>query len=421
MGFATAYLGEGQFNALVKETPLSDTGLIIIIPSFNEDSISGLLDSLASCDKPGCSVEVLIGINAPDGATTQQLQQNQITHKEILSWKGDNNNAPFRLFAFNCNQSANSGWGVGMARKQLMDEALYRFSLIHRSEGVIVSLDADCTVDANYLEVLWDRFSNDREINGASIRFEHSLPQNDGDHALMSAITEYELHLRYYYQGLRFTGFPDVFHTIGSAIAVRALAYSRVGGMNSRQAGEDFYFIQKMIPLGGFISINETTVYPSPRASSRVPFGTGPAVRSIINDPAGVYLTYHPDAFVGLKSLFDSVSHLYDIPADKIDDFAGKLSPGISAFLCENRWEQNVVEIQNNTSNQASFVKRFYGWFNMFRVVKYLNWVHQNGFHTKMEVSVAAGILLEMISCKRVVSGSNELLKVYRLLESADY
>ena len=43
-----------------------------------------------------------------------------------------------------------------------------------------------------------------------------------------------------------FVGYPDSIYTIGSAFAVRAEAYMKQGGMNRRQAGEDFYFLYKL-------------------------------------------------------------------------------------------------------------------------------------------------------------------------------
>ena len=55
-------------------------------------------------------------------------------------------------------------------------------------------------------------------------------------------------------------------------MAVKALPYVKAGGMNRRQAGEDFYFIQKLVPSGGYFSLNSTTVYPSPRASDQGSF-----------------------------------------------------------------------------------------------------------------------------------------------------
>ena len=73
------------------------------------------------------------------------------------------------------------------------------------------------------------------------------------------------------FRDLHFTGFPYVHHTVGSAIAVKAMTYVKAGGMNRRMAGEDFYFIQKLLPAGGFFNLNQTTVYPSPRSSQGFP------------------------------------------------------------------------------------------------------------------------------------------------------
>ena len=105
----------------------------------------------------------------------------------------------------------------------------------------------------------------------------------------------YELHLRYLNLFSRFTGFPYAYHTIGSCFGVRAETYASQGGMNKRKAGEDFYFLHKIIPLGEFREINNTCVIPSPRESDRVPFGTGAAI--------GKYLfrgIRHPDLCSGM-------------------------------------------------------------------------------------------------------------------------
>ena len=73
-------------------------------------------------------------------------------------------------------------------------------------------------------------------------------------------------------------------------MAVRPEAYMKQGGMNRRKAGEDFYFLNKIMSLGGFGECAETTIYPSPRTSKRVPFGTGQAV--LRNVETKTYTTY---------------------------------------------------------------------------------------------------------------------------------
>jgi len=104
---------------------------------------------------------------------------------------------------------------------------------------------------------------------------------------------------------LDFAGFPDSIYTIGSAFAVRAEAYVKQGGMNRRQAGEDFYFLNKLTKLGTVAEINDAFVFPSARVSDRVPFGTGAAMTKWMNEDEDLTKTYNFAAFQDLKRLFD--------------------------------------------------------------------------------------------------------------------
>ncbi len=72
MGFASAYLKERAFfPQKIIEAIDRDTGIIVVVPAYNEPGITGLLDSLAKCREPECKVEVIIVINAPDDATNE--------------------------------------------------------------------------------------------------------------------------------------------------------------------------------------------------------------------------------------------------------------------------------------------------------------------------------------------------------------
>jgi len=91
--------------------------------------------------------------------------------------------------------------------------------------------------------------------------------------------------------------------------------------MNKRQAGEDFYFLQKIIPLGHFTDLTETKVIPSSRPSDRVPFGTGKAVRDFLRDRQS--WTYPLQSFLDLKQLFEQLPELFrakDLSAAKLLD-----------------------------------------------------------------------------------------------------
>ncbi len=81
--------------------------------------------------------------------------------------------------------------------------------------------------------------------------------------------------------------------------------------MNKRKAGEDFYFIQKIIELGNYTELNTTGVIPSPRISNRVPFGTGKAIGDWVKQGSEEYFTYHPQTFRDLIPLTSNIDKLY--------------------------------------------------------------------------------------------------------------
>ncbi len=417
MGFASTYLEERVlFPAFIKEAPDKHTGIIVVVPAYNEPQITALLDSLALCIKPDCSVEIIVVVNAPAGSDKSISENNKLTIKNIEEWKRNNTNCFFRLYSFIADTEPFKDWGVGMARKTGMDEAVLRFDIINNPEGVILSLDADCTVEQNYLVSICDGLLKVKERSACSIYFEHPLLDGDSTYNISKYITFYELHLRYYLQGIIHSGFPYSFHTVGSCVAVKALPYIRAGGMNRRQAGEDFYFIQKLVPSGGYFSLNSTTVYPSSRISSRVPFGTGASIGKLNNEKSNTLLTYNLQAFEELRIFFGILEKSYNCsPAGLIERY--NLFPGaVKLYIAEEVFMDKLLEIKSNTSGKESFIKRFYGWFNMFRIVKYLNYTHLNYFE-KTPVELSAAELLQMKGINFKSKDPVDLLLQYRLLE----
>jgi hypothetical protein len=416
MGFASTYLEKRAiFPQIVKEEPDKLTGIIVVVPAFNETGIGRLLDSLGSCRAPECKVEVIIVVNAPAGSGEECIENNRITLNNIESWKKHNENCFFRLYSFLADSSI-SGWGVGLARKTGMDEAVRRFNDINNPEGIILNLDADCLVAENYFESVYKEFYRRKDRSACSVYFEHPLSGSDFDESIYKCITLYELHLRYYYQGLAYTGFPYVFHTVGSAIAVRAISYIRAGGMNRRLAGEDFYFIQKLVPAGGYFNLNTTTVFPSPRASDRVPFGTGASIGKLIDTESAHLLTYNIRAFYELHSFFNLVENFHNAGSNELLDYYNSFPVGLKSFIDEKEWLEKLEEINGNTSGLLSFKKRFFGWFNMFKIVKYLNYVHLESYE-KTDVAIAASELLEKTGLSLNLTDPKDLLLNYRALE----
>jgi hypothetical protein len=417
MGFASTYIEKRTlFPQLINEAPENNTGIIVVIPSYGEPDIVSLLNSFALATRPQCEVEVIVVVNAPGNASNESLEQNRKTLTDIESWKLQERNCWFRLFSLDIMPGAIPGWGVGLARKTGMDEAVRRFNLIEYPDGIILNLDADCTVEQNYFSAVLKEFSVSRARKACSIYFEHDLEGSELTEHIYDYIRLYELHLRYYFQGLKYSGFPYVFHTVGSAMAVRALEYISVGGMNRRQAGEDFYLIQKLVPSGGYFSLNSTTVYPSPRPSFRVPFGTGAAIAKMTEENGSTFLTYSVKAFEELRILFGKVDMVYHNGENVPDSMFITLPDGVKKFISEKEWIEKIAEIRKNTSGLNSFRKRFFGWFNMFKIIRYLNSVHQDMF-SKIPVEEAANELLVKFGEKCVPCEPHDLLLHYRNME----
>jgi hypothetical protein len=417
MGFASAYLDERAiFPELIKEAPGKDTAIIIVVPAYDEPGIGMMLDSLASCSVPNCGTEVIIVVNAPADASAESVRNNKITLENIEKWKEKNSDVFFRIHPIEAFPGNLKDWGVGLARKTGMDEAVRRFNKLNRPEGVILNLDADCRVEKNYFVSVYNELLNNKERSACSLYFEHPLDGENYHAEVYRSIALYELHLRYYFQGLIYSGYPYVYHTVGSAIAVKALPYIKAGGMNRKRAGEDFYFIQKLIPAGGFFNLNSTTVYPSPRPSFRVPFGTGASISKMTGSGQPDLLTYNMLAFKELKLFFSLAEDHY---IKRHQDFAGfykSLPSGVKSFIGEMELYDKLAEIKNNTSGFPAYKKRFFGWFNMFRVVKYLNHVH-SGIYVKKPVCEASSELLMEKKIIEIPEDPGRLLSIYRSLE----
>ncbi len=147
--------------------------------------------------------------------------------------------------------------------------------------------------------------------------------------------------------------------------------------MNRRQGGEDFYFIQKVAQRGRFSECNETCVVPSSRPSDRVPFGTGPVVRRLSKSGEGLS-TYDPRPFGMLRQLFAQIESFYT--GSGSTDLEDSISEVLSEFLETQQFEDALTEIRGNSASYPAFRKRFWRWFNMFRIMKFLHYARERGY-----------------------------------------
>jgi hypothetical protein len=82
----------------------------------------------------------------------------------------------------------------------------------------------------------------------------------------------------------------------------------------------------------------------------------------------------------------------------------------------EHEFISSLSEIRSNTATPGSFAKRFYNWFNMFMIIKYLNHVHATLFRKK-PVTGEAVKLLSMAGQSQIPGDTMEILETYRKLE----
>lgn len=357
--------------------------LIVIVPVFDDPEIFETLRSLGQCDACGGNIGVVVVVNHPENCPESVKRRNRqlsaalrTDRKTILP---DGRVAgKFRFEVLEAFDLPVKTAGVGLARKIAMDAAAAYFYENGSPDGIIASLDADTLVEKNYfLEI--SRLFRSGPVAGASIAYEHRLDDPECSGGIRDAMIKYEIYLRYYRLALQYCGHPHFYHCIGSAFAVRASDYAAQGGMNKRQAGEDFYFIQKLISTGRYADITATKVYPSPRISERTPFGTGRSVSQIVED-CGQYPVYCFEAFRLLKQFFALLPQLYRADAFETDAFLRRLPAPLRDFLSEIGFEDVVGEVNANCASEKQFVRRFFDNFNAFRVLKYLNFVHQQEF-----------------------------------------
>lgn len=348
--------------------------MIVMIPCLNEPEIFRTLESLWTSEPISSYCEVIVVVNESENSTLDVKSFNQETYSKLLDWKSENDRENLILHPIYAHSVNAKHAGAGMARKIGMDEVIRRFNVLNRPEGVIVSLDADCLVSSNYLQRIESVFSENKSCFAATLNFKHRVDEM-ADPKQKLGIQLYEDYLHYYKKALDFAGFPDSIYTIGSAFAVRAGAYVKQGGMNRRQAGEDFYFLNKLTKLGRIIEIEDVFVYPSARVSDRVPFGTGAAMTKWMNEDGDLTVTYNFAAFLDLKVLFDQVDSLFRNSAD--DKFMTSLPASIQEYLQMVGFSVKLAEINRNSSSLSSFRKRFFQFFDGFIILRFLNLAHQ--------------------------------------------
>ena len=355
---------EHDFLKYLKRNPgenigeLSDFSHAVIIPAYDEErNLPLLLESLNCTDIP-CPVAVIIVVNYPAGASPQS---SLALYQTLQNTRLDGGLKLFALFA------PELTGGVGEARKIGFDLFCRSRNCRNADSSVMFSLDADCLVDKNYFCETLELASPD-DTGCVIIGVKH---QKSDDPAISQAITLYENYLLDYEKNLAACNSPYAYNAIGSGFAVKVRDYIRCGGMKLKKAGEDFYFIQSAAKCSQIVKTTRPLVFPSPRLSERVPFGTGTAVRDIIAGTMPRQVTH--ESFSKLKNVLETI--VLTGALDNGENFISLLAPDEAEFFIENgflsAWQKILANQKPSTEKEKQCA--FHLWFDALQTRRFLH------------------------------------------------
>ena len=245
--------------------------------------------------------------------------------------------------------------GVGIARHIGMQ---YLCDLVEKgalSSPFIYSTDADARFPQDHLD---------------------PLPQTKQTHLhsylhtpAQAPLIIYEMGLRYYSLGLHDAGAPCPFPTIGSVITTHADLYRKSSGFPNRQAGEDFYLLNKLAKLGPVHYLGRDPVQLVDRPSDRVPFGTGKG-RADIEAAQLEYDLYHPEVFKLLRAWYQA---LKELPDKELIDELNLIAPNFPGT-------KKIEKAIKQPVREARWLRRRFECFDLFWTMKWIHHIRDTQF-----------------------------------------
>lgn len=370
---------------------------VVVIPVLAErDYLRRTLDSLAAnAPEEVARTLVVCVVNNRESSHTEpeRIAENLETLRD-LNALAQSDGLPLRVAWIDASTPGREmppKGGVGLARKIGLDAALDVLDRNGAGQGLLFSLDADAPVAPHYLETVRDYFAS-HGAWAAVVEYEHPLDEGQPETA---AIVAYECYLRYHSLGLAFARSPYAYPAIGSTMVCRADAYAAVSGMNRRQGGEDFYFLQELAKTGGVHRIMGTRVYPASRPSTRVPLGTGRNVLAYLQGQGKRETLYHPESYRIVRDWLHGVGTHLQADADALMTLADSIAPPLAEFLRSNDFPVAWHRLQENARTTVRFLEQFHRWFDGFRTLMLLHHLRRSGY-PEQEASTAIRTLLAL-------------------------
>lgn len=345
------------------------------LPVMNESAwLPALFESLAY--QKDANLELVACVNQPESYHQNPEKQAIVEdNRRCLQMIEDFGRNGHRVHIID-RSSPGKGWpekkqGVGQARKAVMDY----IASIATPDEIIVSIDADTVYPPEYFKTIKETLGEYTQATGLCVPYHHPL---SGDQLADRCMLRYEIYMRAYALNLLLTGNPYAFTAIGSAMATQVKTYRKLGGLTPFQAGEDFYFIQKLAKNGPLLTWVPTKAYPAGRFSDRVIFGTGPAMIKGREGDWSSYPVYHPSLFSPVRQTFELFPALYkkDITTP-MDAFFEK------TYGAVNIWES----LRNNARTPEIFSRACMQKVDGLRILQFLK-MHQPNLRISDEESL---------------------------------
>jgi len=350
---------------------------VIVIPIYNEspDCLQTIFSNIINTN-----VLLIIVVNSPGNnniCKTNCLFIKQLIEKANLQYDLHTNCKLLKFSGFNdivlVNRNSKdlqlpAESGVGLARKIGSDIALKYFTEGNIKYPWIFSTDADVILPVNY----FSQFQN--SISGSSCSSEFSAVVLDflhvsDDEQLNSIQYLYDFKLRYYHAGITYAGTEYDYIPLSSTLIVSMECYGQVRGFPKKNAGEDFYLLNKLAKIKPIkYCLDDSTVQIISRISDRVPFGTGPAlakINALVN--INKYTYYHPQCFMLLQKWQRFLKHMWC--DDKLQIIAPE-GENLSALFLFLNCEKVFFKCSAQIKSKSNWQKFIHQWFDAFKTLK---------------------------------------------------
>ena len=259
--------------------------------------------------------------------------------------------------------------GVGYARKIGLDFSL---NYIIDKQSILCCLDADTLIDKKYLTIIKSNFK--KNIDVAVVNFNHQKSDNP---IIEDGIRKYEASIKKIAQKIHSTGSPYGYVSMGSTIVCNVKSYIACGGMNTKKATEDFYFLQSLAKYTTIHKINRKLVFPSSRNENRVYLGTGFRMVEYVKNKTFKNLHFSDYSYKEIRKINKIIDKNWMLSSNNITKKLNQeLDNKSICFLNEKNVNNVLIKFKKNAKDKKQFLLFFNQWFDalsIMQLLKHLN------------------------------------------------